>query len=114
MIRSRTGVSHHVSRPLVERVRLLHDVGLLDLLGPVIRADLLERDRDGLLAQVESVRHVPGYRLGEPDLLLFGRTRPEFHDDMRHCWLLLSLAPFGIAGHTTVIPPSTVRAWPMT
>ena len=56
------------------------------------RLDLLHRDGDGLLAQIENGRHIPGNRFGEPGLLLFGRARPELDNHMRHRWLLFFLA----------------------
>src|SRR5206468_8712823 len=106
-----------VSRLLVELVRLVHDVGLVDLLRPVPRLDLLHRDRDGLLPVAQHVHHVLGDRLGETGLLPLGFTRPELHDDMRHD-LLLRLFHWISGGpgfrHCTVWPPSMTMACPMT
>src|SRR5438309_205620 len=67
-----------VPRLLVELFRLVHDVGLVNLLGPVLRLDLLHRDRDGLLPVTQHVRHALRDQLGEPGLLLLRLPGPEF------------------------------------
>src|SRR2546429_5259266 len=77
-----------VARLLVKLLRLALDVGPVDLLRPVVRSNLLHRDRDGLLPVAQHVHHVLGDRLGEPGLLLLGLPGPELHDDVRHCFPL--------------------------
>src|SRR5262249_55759262 len=82
--------SHRVPRFLVQLLRAVHDVRLVDLLRPVLRFDFFDGYRDGLLSVVEDVHDVPGDCFGEPGLLPFGLPGPELHDDMRHCPLLRS------------------------
>src|SRR5437868_7115702 len=61
-----------VSRLLVDLLRLVHDVGLVDLLSPVVRLDLLHRDGHGLLSVAQHVHHVLGDSFGEPPFLRIG------------------------------------------
>src|SRR5262249_31132339 len=76
--------SHRVARLLVELRRGVHDVGLIDLLRPILRADFLEGHGDRLLSVAQDVHHALGDFLGEPGLLPLGLPRPEFHDAMCH------------------------------
>src|SRR3954447_14367083 len=77
--------SHRVTRLLVELRLSIHDVGLVDLLRPILGTDLLEGHGDRLLPVAKDVHDVLGDFLGEPGFLLLGFARPELHDDMWHC-----------------------------
>ena len=50
--------SHCVARFFVERGGLVHDLRLIDFLGPVPRADFFHRDRDGFFAVVKDIQRV--------------------------------------------------------
>src|SRR5258708_4840938 len=74
-----------VSRLLVELLRLLKDVRLINLLRPFLRLYLFDRDRNRLLAVIQNGHHVVGDSVGELTLLLVRFAGPELHDNVRHC-----------------------------
>src|SRR3977135_1562404 len=77
-----------VSRLFVECALLAMDVGLVDLLRPVLCRNLFEADRDGFLAEVKRLADRLCDFIGKLLLLRFGFPGPEFHNHMRHRWLL--------------------------
>src|SRR5207244_8877696 len=74
--RSLTGESHRVSRLLVELCRMLHDVWLIDFLGPLAWFDFFDGHGHRFVAVVQDSHHVLGDRLGEAFLLLFRLAGP--------------------------------------
>src|SRR6266699_2733786 len=76
--------SHRVAGLLVQPVRVANDVGLVDVLRPILWFYFFEGHRHGLFAVVQDRRDVFDDLLGESGLLLFGFSWPEFDDDMRH------------------------------
>src|SRR5579871_6809208 len=73
----RTAPSHRIARLLVERPGLLDDVRLVDLVGPVLRGHVLDRDGYGLFFRAQDAHDVLCDLLGELLLLLLGLAGPE-------------------------------------
>jgi len=63
--------SHLVSWLFVKIVPLVQNLGLVDLLPPVLGFDFLEPDRDRLFSVVQNVHHVLGDPFSEKCFLLF-------------------------------------------
>src|SRR5882724_981920 len=73
---------------LVELVGVVLDIGLVNLLGPFARTDLVESYRHGLCAVTQHLRHIFDDGFGELGLLALGFSGPELYNDMRHDLLL--------------------------
>lgn len=66
---------------LVQLFRIADDVGLIDLLRPILWFDFLNGYQHRTLLVVQNVHDVFGYFFGESDLLLFGFSGPELYGD---------------------------------
>src|SRR5438270_10601138 len=75
-----------VSGLLIELAGAVHDVRLVDLLGPVVRFDFLDRHRDSVITHVSDCRNIFDDRLREAGFLLLRSAGVHLYDDMGHRW----------------------------
>src|SRR3954467_1385567 len=81
-------VSDRISGFLIQLLRVAHDLGFIDPLGPMLLRHFFDRHRQRLFSVAEELDEVFDDLRREPLFLLFRFSRIKLDDDMRHAFPL--------------------------